>query len=189
MDARATIGGVAGLLSLAGFAPYLAAIHRREIRPQRATWWIWTIVGALIVASSYAAGARRSLWVPIAYAVGPLVVALASLRHGEGGWRRLDRGCIALAAGSLVVWYATGDPRVALVAQVAVDLFGALPTLLAVFRDPASEDRRAWALFCAGNALNLVAARPFTVGTALHPAYMTALTATVLALALRRRAA
>src|SRR5258707_594803 len=111
-DLRPLIGQVAGALALAGFVPYVVSILRRQTVPSRTTWWIWTVVGAMLCASYYAAGARESIWVPVGYALGPLVTALLALRYGEGGWSRFDRACLAGSALSLVLWGVSGSPLV-----------------------------------------------------------------------------
>jgi hypothetical protein len=95
---------MAGVISLAGFLPYVVAILRRKARPNRATWIIWTTVGGLLFASYDASAGGAARWVPLSDALGPATIAVLSLRHGEGGFTRFDLGCLALAAGSVVGW-------------------------------------------------------------------------------------
>jgi hypothetical protein len=166
------VGEVAGVVALGGFAPYVVSIVRRRTVPERATWWIWTLVGAMLCASYYAAGARGSIWVPVGYVVGPLVTAILALRYGEGGWSRFDRACLAGSALSLALWLVSGSPMVALVANVAVDFSGALPTLRKTYLEPWSESAASWAIFLVANALNLAALDGWSVETALYPLYL-----------------
>src|SRR5207248_2703381 len=82
------LGQLAGAISFLGFVPYIIEIVQGKTRPNRATWWIWAVVGAMLCASSYASGARHALWVPLSYVIGPLATALLALKYGEGGWDR-----------------------------------------------------------------------------------------------------
>src|SRR5688572_11025851 len=93
-DITAMAGKVAGVVSFVAFVPYILAILRGETKPNRATWWIWTVVGFMLGASYYSSGANNTIWVPVSYIVGPLVTALLSIKYGEGGWNRFDKGCL-----------------------------------------------------------------------------------------------
>ena len=59
------VGFFAGLLSLAAFVPYIIAIVKGVTKPNRATWWIWTTNGLILLASYYASGAESTVWVAV----------------------------------------------------------------------------------------------------------------------------
>ena len=185
-DWRTYAGQIAGLVSLAGFAPYLMSTVRGRTRPNRATWWIWTFVGAGLCASYFAAGARDSIWVPVSYVIGPFLTALASIKYGEGGWNRLDRICFGTAAVSFGVWGLTGSAMIALVMNLGVDISGAIPTIRKSYVEPESEDRTAWGLFLAGNTINLLALYTWSFAEAAYPLYLFAVAATVSILLARK---
>lgn len=176
-DLPTLAGSVAGAVSLIGYVPYVRGILAGRTRPSLVGWSIWTAVGTCLLISHYATGARASIWVPLSYAVGPLVTAILALRYGDRGWSRLDRFCLAGAAISLVLWRLTGQPLVSLSLNIAIDALGALPTLRKTWRDPGSEDRLAWGLFFVGNTLNLLAISPLSVAGALYPLYLFVLAA------------
>ena len=69
------VGKVAGAISLAGSVPYVLSTLRGQTRPNRATWIIWAMVGAVMASSYYATGGGPSIWVPISALIGPLAVA------------------------------------------------------------------------------------------------------------------
>ena len=185
MDYHQSMGVLAGIVSLAGFAPYCAAILSRGAAPCRSTWAIWTLVGAMLCASYWGGGARETIWVALSYVAGPLVVAILSLRFGTGGASLLDRLCLLVSAGSAVVWAATGEPILALLLNILVDAAGAVPTIVKAWRDPDSEDRTAWRLFLTAAALNLLALRDWDLSAVSYPAYLFCVAATVVALSSR----
>lgn len=172
-------GWVAGILSFAAYGPYWWSIFKtrnlpieKRVRPNRATWGVWAFVSIILLGSYWSVGANRTLGVPIVYAVCGLITFLISLKYGEGGWTKFDRYCLAVAAGSALLWWLSGSPLVALLANLGVDLAGAVPTFRKAWVDPASEDHTAWSLFFAGNTANLFALEKWTFVIAIYPAYM-----------------
>lgn len=175
-----TIQGVAGLgagiLSLAAFVPYvISTIRKPTTRPNRATWWIWLLVGILITLGDYSEGVRAGMWLPISYIVGPAVLAVVSLRHGEGGWTRLDRWCLLGAILSVGFWVLTRDPLGALLINILLDALGALPTIKKSFKNPEAEDPIFWYLAFAASVLNLFAIERFSFSHLVYPVYMVVL--------------
>ncbi len=165
-------GWLAGAVSFVSTARYLVAILRGGTRPNRATWWILTLVGGLVAASYYESGARHTMWVPVSYVIGPLAVALVSLRYGEGGWTRLDRYCIAVALLGAVVWSALSSPFAALLCFLCIDFAGLLPTLRKSYREPRGEDGLAWVLAAFAGAINLLAIERWEARIAIYPVYI-----------------
>ena len=88
---------------------------------------------------------------------------------------------------SLLLWALTGNPLVALGLNILVDLIGALPTVRKAWSDPGSEDRLAWGLFFAANAVNLAAVEAWTFSGAGYPVYLFGITGLVSALLWRGR--
>lgn len=174
------VGLGAGILSLAAFVPYvISTIRKPTTRPNRATWWIWTLVGVLIAYGNYAEGVRSGIWLPISYIIGPTVLAIVSLRHGEGGWTRLDRFCLLGALLSIVFWTLTRDSLGALLVNILIDALGALPTIKKSYRNPEAEDPIFWYLAFAAALLNLFAVESSSFSHLVYPVYMVLLMGTV----------
>ncbi len=168
----ATFGMVAGVISLAAFIPYIISILRGKTKPNRASWWIWTVVGLMLASSYSASGAKDTIWVAISYVIGPFITALLALKFGEGGWTRFDRACIGCAAMSGALWFIFDSPLLALFINITIDCAGALPTIRKTYKKPEDEDRIAWILFFLGNTLNLFAIEKWNFAIATYPIYL-----------------
>jgi len=184
---RTWVGILAGILSLLAFVPYINAIRRRQIRPNRASWWIWSVVILILLASSYSSGAVETLWVPVGLTLGNLVVVFLSFRYGQGGWNRLDRVCLGGAGLSLLLWWFFQAPWVALMLNIAIDCLGALPTIWKAHVEPESEDFLSWTLFLSAYTLNLLALDNWAFSLSVYPLYLFGLAATIVVLLLRGR--
>jgi len=169
------------------FVPYIKSVLDGRARPSRATWIIWTILGLIMAGSYHASGAVDTIYVPIGYAIGPFIIAALAMRQGEGGWSGLDKACLAGAGVGLAAWTLTSDPHLALLAAIATDAMGAIPTIRKTYEEPGSEDRLAWLLFLAANSLNMLALGPWDPWIWTYPIYMLSLSALMVGLLLSRR--
>lgn len=147
---------------------------RRKTRPHRGSWFIWALVGFVLLASYHRAGAEETIWVPLIMFAGPLIVFLLSFKYGVGGWEDpLDRYCLIGAVMGVVCLIVFSSPLVALTIAIITDVFAAVPTVKKSILDPASEDVYAWTLAFIANALNIAAIREWSFDIAGYPVYAT----------------
>ncbi len=172
MSYSVIFGVSAGIFSFAAYIFYIVAIIRGTTKPNRTTWWIWGVIGVILLASYYYSGATTTIWVPVSESIAPLIIALLSLKYGEGGpAEKLDFLCIFGAGISCLLWYLTGSAVVALVTNLAIDFFAAIPTVAKSWSKPEEEDRFAWTLTSTGNVLNMLAVNSFTFAILIYPVY------------------
>ena len=105
-EAAAVFGVLAGILSVLDAVPYARDVIRRTTRPQRATWFIWSMLALVAVASQLADGAAWSIVMVATQAMVTTLVFLLSIRHGEGGLSTLDLTAVAIAALGVLGWFA-----------------------------------------------------------------------------------
>lgn len=178
------IGLLAGIIGTLAFIPYAVSILKKETTPNKATWIIWAVLGIIIAASYYSAGARETAFLPFGYAIGIVGVAILVLKYGEGGWTLLDKLCLAGAALGLILWALTSDPVLALFLTTIIDAIGSVPTIKKTWERPGSEDKVTWILFLIANAINLFAIKQWTLSVAMYPVYVVILSSTMCALLL-----
>jgi anti-anti-sigma regulatory factor len=167
-----TIGAVAGALSIVGVIPYIITTLQGKTKPHRITWWIFSILGLMMSANHFAAGGSSTVWMPLGGAIGQLVVAILSIRYGEGGWSRLDRLCLGGIGASLIVGQQSHSPLLALGLNIAIDWLGCVPTIQKARHAPESEDWSTWLIYFVGAALNLFAVQHWSLAEALLPLYL-----------------
>ena len=138
------LGYLSGIISLLELPPYLRDIFRRTTRPQRTSWFIWSLLGSVAFASQFAEGARASLWMTGAETLGALGVFIISLYLGEGDFSKRDALAIFIACIGLILWYLTRHAAFALFFVILVDAAGTALTLVKAYQDPDSETLSAW---------------------------------------------
>lgn len=178
---------IAGILTIVAYMPYIVSIVRLETRPHLMTWSVWSILGVILTASYWAAGATLSaLVVPILNVIGPIVIALFALKYGEYGYHFFDIGCFLVALAGLAGWAISGDPTFALYLCLMVDFSGSLPTIKKVALNPGSENRTAWVLFLLANSINLLTIPAMTFELMAYPLYLFGISLIITSLMLRQ---
>lgn len=167
-----SLGIIAGAISFSAYAIYIYSTLQGKTKPNRATWWILTLVGSMIAVSYYVEGARYTMWVPISYVIGPFIIAIISLKYGEGKWEKLDKICLLGAIISAIVWYLSNSALLALTTNILMDFLGLIPTIKKSYIRPEGEDRIAWTLESFAGILNIFAIERWVFSIAFYPIYL-----------------
>src|SRR3990167_2698669 len=173
-----TLGILAGILALVGYIPYIYTTIRGKTRPNKATWIIWTVIGGLIAFSYLFEGDKNTIWLPLGYFIGPLVVAILSFRYGYSEWSKLDIACLVVGAISIIPWIISDNAIFTLLINVFIDATGAIPTVVKTYREPETEDFSAWTIFFVANTLELLAIEQWNLA-AIYPIYLFILAASI----------
>lgn len=171
MITREVIGIIAGILALSGYIPYIISILRGKTKPDRATWFIWAVIGGLLALSYTAEGDPKAIWLPIGYFLGPFITAILSIRYGYAVWSKLDTICMIAAGVSLIPWFLFKHAIATLIINVIIDASGAIPTLVKTYREPETEDFTAWFIFFIANTLQLFAITVWDLSE-IYPIYL-----------------
>jgi hypothetical protein len=150
-------GIIAGIISFAAYLIYVISIFRGETKPSRSTWWILTLVGVLIFATSFAIGATESMWIQIVYIVGPLFIAILSLSSKYGYKTKLllvDKISLVGAIVCGAIWIFFNSPFIAFLGGIVVDFIGLIPTIQKSYVDPEKENPFAWSIETIASLIN-----------------------------------
>lgn len=165
-------GVLAGVLSFSAYTLYIYKTLKGKTKPNKATWWILTLIGVIISSSYYAGGARATMWIALSYVLGPLIIAITSIKYGEGEWESLDKWCLFVAIISAFVWYFSKSPQIALVMNIVMDFIALVPTIKKSYLRPEGEDRPAWTLESISGLINLFAIEIWSFSLYFYPLYL-----------------
>lgn len=145
--ARGVFGGLATLLSIIAYAPYILNTMRGYTRPHRACWLIWSVLATISFFSQVYEGATTSLGFAAAQAGCTTLVFLLSVVRGQGTFMsRTDGVVLALAAVGLALWYMTDTAVYALIMAITISLMGGMLTVQKTYWFPDSETMSTWHL-------------------------------------------
>lgn len=143
----AFFGLMSAAFSTIAYLPYIRDTLLQRTQPQRASWFIWSVLGSIAFCSQLYEGATDSLWFAGAQVAGTLVVFCLSIRLGVGGFVNKQDGLILLMAGlGLVAWYLTETSVYALAITISISLLAGIVTVQKAYHHPHSETLSTWAL-------------------------------------------
>ncbi len=151
---------IAVLCNFAGYAAYLAGLRRQLVRPNRASWLIWSAAIG-VEASTYAAvnpGAAQSL-VFLGSAIACLVVTIGVWRRSAWSAPSVSESvCMAVCLAALILWAAFRSAFWAHLMVVAAVPISFWPTWQSVMQDRSRERSPAWGLWTIGDLATLLLA-------------------------------
>ena len=184
-----TLGLISGFLSIIMFIPYVRDILLGTTKPERASWFIWSVLGGIAFFSQMAKGATDSLWLTGAQTLGVFVVLLFSIRYGAGGLAKRDIVALIAAGAGLALWYLTDEAAVALIIVIIIDAIGGWLTVLKSYEDPGSETLITWFLSGTSGIFGALAVGSINYILLAYPIYLVLINyAVVMAMLLGRRA-
>lgn len=139
-------GILSAILTLICIIPYIRDIFNKTTKPERASWFIWTVLGSIAFFSQLAKGATDSLWLTAAQTLEVSIVFFLSLKFGTGGLTKRDIIALLVAALGLALWSITKEAAIALFLVIIVDGAGSVLTMLKSYEDPGSETLSTWIL-------------------------------------------
>ena len=188
MNTLAFFGILSGIFSAISYPPYILSIVRGKTKPERASWLIWSVLTAMGFFSQLAVGATHSLWLPGIQGLGVIIVFILSIRYGFGGLLFRDVVTLIAAVITLIIWYLTESPVIAVYLIVLIDGMGAWLTVLKSYQHPESETLITWALSGTGGLCAILAVGSFNAPQLSYPLYISiANFAVVVAILIGRR--
>lgn len=172
MELSQLLGMAAGTTSLLPYIFYLRDMFSGKTQPERASWFIWAVLGGIAFFSQLAKGATDSLWLTGVQTLGVIVVSVFSLKYGVGGFMRRDIIALVFAALGLLVWYFTSEAATALFIVIAIDAVGMLLTIIKAYEQPESETFVSWILFCISGFLAIFSIGSFDWVLLSYPIYI-----------------
>lgn len=166
------LAALAVVLFLAAAPPYILDTVRGKTKPERATWFIWSVLGIIAFVSQVGLGAQWSLVFAGLDALGSVITFSLSLKFGVGGWTLLDRVALTIAAVGVVISLIAHEPVIALLGVILADVSGTILTIRKTFLAPNTETTISWLLVGTGALSGVLAVGKLDWALILYPAYL-----------------
>ncbi len=168
----AIFGYISAILSVLMVVPYIKDIFLLKTKPERASWFIWTVLGFIAFFSQLAKGATDSLWLTGGQTLAVLIIVLLSIKYGVGGFTKRDIRALIAAGIGLILWYITKEAAWALLIVITIDSVGTLLTVMKSYENPESETLSTWLISGTSGIFGLLAVGAFHPILLAYPLYI-----------------
>jgi len=167
-----TLGEFSLFLGMVGAVPYIYQIVLGKVRPERATWFVWSLILALALWSYRSSGAEDSALFLVGDFIVTFAIFLLSLWRGKGGWTRLDVGCLTICGLSLLLWQTSNIPLFGLWGVLIADAVAMIPTLIKSLREPDTESSTTYAFSSVAALFGFLAVGEWNLVLLFYPFYL-----------------
>lgn len=165
---KETAAVVAALLAIAGNIPYLWDIIKARVQPHPYTWFVWSIVSAVVFFGQVSKGAGIGALPTAASEIFTVIIFIFSLKYGFKGIRTIDTVVLFIALAGLIPWWLTDDPTLSVIIAVSIDVIAFIPTLRKTWAEPATETPILYSSNVVRHALALFSMQSYNIATMLH---------------------
>lgn len=183
-------GAASILIALASYAPYIIDILKKRTKPERASWFLWSLTGAIALFLQATQDASLSdMAYLIAQTLAPIIIFIFSIKYGLGGASRRDKIGIGFVAVALILWIIIQNPILSLLILLAVDMTGLVLTSIKTWEMPDTESLVYWLCGPISSGLGIIAIENFNFLNAAFPIYIFIATSLMSILIIFRRRA
>lgn len=172
IDERFVIVGA--VINMLGIASYVVDTIKGRVRPNRVTWFLWTLAPLVAFSAEVQHGVGLTALLTFTVGFGPLCVLVASFVARGAPWKltKLDACCGILSIAGLALWQLTGSGSLAILCSILADGLAAVPTVAKSFKEPESESWPAFLTFGISALITLLALRTWDFAHVAFPLYI-----------------
>lgn len=166
-------GLLAGVLSTIAFIPYMIDTVMGRTRPERATWFIWSVVASLAMGSQIYEGADQSLWFVGVQVSATVVIFLMSIRLGYGVYfSTRNINLFGLSMVGILIWYIADNAIFMLIITTAISTLGGSVTVIKAYKHPGSETLSTWIISLIAAFFAILSVGKLDAALLIYPVYL-----------------
>lgn len=163
---------IEAILILAAAPPYIIDTIKHKTKPERATWFILSILSVIGFVAELRLGANWSLLFLGIDGATSLAIFALSIPWGVGGFTLLDRYALVVAAIGVVIAIAAHQPLIALLGNILADAAGTGLTIRKAYLRPSTETTISWLLVGGAGVFAALSVGKLDFSLLLWPVYL-----------------
>ncbi|MDC1205528.1 hypothetical protein N8083_01630 [Candidatus Pacebacteria bacterium] len=179
---------VGSAIAVSGSLFYLYCTIKGTVKPNRVTWFFWGLFPMIGFAAQISQGVGLVVWATFVAGFIPFLVFIAATFNLKAYWeiKKIDYIFAGIGVFSLLLWYVTQNPNLALTFAVLADFAVAVPTLLKVWNYPETETWKTYALGTVGFGIGVLSIQTWTYENYAFVIYLFLVNLLLASLALRK---
>lgn len=163
---------ISAALILIAAPPYVIDTLRGKTKPERVTWFIFSVLGLIAFVSQLSLGASWSLVFSGLDTLASILVFSLSLKYGVGGYTKLDIFALIIAFIGVFIAIVAKEPIISLLGVIIADFSGMALTIKKTYLKPKSETTIFWLLVGTASLFGALSAGKMSFGILLYPVYL-----------------
>lgn len=158
------------VISLVANIPYIIETIKGEVKPERISWLLWTILGFVYFFSTiYDTGA---MLFTLGEVLAPIIIFILAIKYGVGGKSKFDLVSLTVALVALGLLLTTNNVFLSLCLALFIDAIGIMLTIRKLHMDRASESKAFWGLCAVASVFAIVSLHEYTATALMFPVYV-----------------
>ena len=173
---------VAAAVSLLAAFAYIRSIFRGQTKPNRVTWFMWSVAPFIATAAAVSNGVGWAVIPVFMSGFSPFLIFIASFFNKKACWipSSFDYLCGILSGLAVVLWLITNNPNLAIIIAIISDALAAVPTLIKAWHHPETESVWPYLVGIFSPITSFAAATAWTFSELSFPAYLIVINALLL---------
>lgn len=171
---KEVFAGIAAIIAIFGYIPYLRDAYKKRVKPHPYTWLVWSMVTSITFFGQVVKGAGIGALPTAVSGFFSITIFLFALRYGFKGITKTDHYFLAIALFGLVPWLLTKDPTISVIIAVSIDLVAFIPTIRKTWQHPKTETPTLYGANVLRHILTLFSLQTYNIATMLHSIAMIA---------------
>lgn len=163
------LAGIAVVLVLAAYIPYMFDIVKGKVAPHPFSWLIWAMTATAIFFLQTSNGSGTGAYGTATVAVCAALIFILAFRTNKVKVRPLDIFSLVMALVGIVIWIFVQQPTISIIILLTVEVIGFIPTYLNGWRRPYKDSMGVWIVNGTRHALGLSAVQQYNFITVLNP--------------------
>ncbi len=163
---------LASALSLTSVIPYILGILKGKVKPNIVSWITWMLLTGLATSAELAAHEYRTAIFTGVCTLAVVAVVLLGLFYGYVKYTRFDYICQLSTLVGLALWWLFNSPAAGIIAAVAIDFIGAMPTFRHAWNQPGEENALTFGISACSAVFSVLALTSFNVSSLSYPIYL-----------------
>ena len=175
---------LAAIIGSIGQASYVIDTVKGKVKPNRVTWFLWTLIPFIALAAEIQKGVGLPALMTFMVGFGPLCVFAASFVNKKSYWKisSLDKFCGLLSVLAVILWIVFNNGNIAILLSIIADAAAGVPTIIKAYKEPETESSSPYLFFALNAFITLLTIKVWDFAHFGFPVYILLLSLLIFAL-------
>lgn len=163
---------ISSILTLVSVIPYLIDIVKGRTKPRVVSWFVWSLLTGISFVASFTEHQYPTAALMFCSVLATMAIVVLGWKNGDKKISRLDIFCFIGVVIGIIFWVIFNSPSIAVVAMIAIDFIGGIPTQVHAWKKPQEETMKTFVLGLIGSLLTLMTVTNWQITAFAYPLFL-----------------